>query len=163
MPPPISRDDLHMIFKNLDKNNSGRVTVHDLHHLLHSSGICNTTTVEDLQELVGPTTSLDYAGFLFFYDAMVKPAVSGQADYEDDDDDDEQLLLKAFKVFDLNNDGFISSDELRTVLSRIGLLDEHDCKEMILAYDRNRDGVLDFGEFKDMMSVPDLSGDGLEK
>ncbi|EYU23855.1 hypothetical protein MIMGU_mgv1a015757mg [Erythranthe guttata] len=127
------------IFKNLDKNNSGRVTVHDLHHLLRSSGICNTTTVEDLEELVGPTTSLDYAGFLFFYDAM------------------------AFKVFDLNNDGFISSDELQTVLSRIGLLDEHDCKEMILAYDRNRDGVLDFGEFKDMMSVRDLSGDGLEK
>ncbi|KAL8030842.1 hypothetical protein ABFX02_14G312600 [Erythranthe guttata] len=160
MPPPISRDDLNSIFKNLDKKNSGRITVHDLHHLLHSSGICNTTTVEDLQELVGPTTSLDYAGFLFFYDAMVKPAVSGQAD----DEDDEQLLLKAFKVFDLNDDGFISSDELQTVLSRIGLLDERDCKEMILAYDRNLDGVLDFGEFKDMMSVPDLSGDdGLEK
>lgn len=63
-------------------------------------------------------------------------------------------LLEAFRVFDLNGDGFISSEELQSVLSRLGMWDERsgkDCGRMINAYDSNRDGRLDFEEFKNMM------------
>ena len=63
-------------------------------------------------------------------------------------------LAKAFIVYDSNGDGFISCDELQSVLSRLGLWNEHcgqDCRSMINVYDKNSDGVLDFEEFKNMM------------
>ncbi|KAL3840053.1 hypothetical protein ACJIZ3_024644 [Penstemon smallii] len=68
--------------------------------------------------------------------------------------------LRAFKVFDLDGDGFISCEELQIALSRLGLWDEHcsgqDCKDMIGMFDTNSDGFVDFEEFKDMV-LNDLS------
>lgn len=141
---PISQDDLHKIFKSLDKQNNGMVSIQDLHHLLDKIGI--HTTLEDIEKLVG-RTSLDYIDFLCFYEAMIKAKFDEQADD----------LFKTFKVFDLNGDGYISCDELESVLLKLGLLEkqsEQDCGDMIRVYDKNSDGVLDFEEFKDMMSVP---------
>ncbi|PIN16478.1 Calmodulin and related proteins (EF-Hand superfamily) [Handroanthus impetiginosus] len=152
---PIRVDDLHRIFKNLDKNNSGQVSVQELLHLLDKIGI--HTTLEELEKFVG-RTSLDYIDFLFFYEAMVKARMAEEEEGHDQScDNNENDLLKAFKVFDLNGDGHISCDELQSVLSRLGLWDKRsgkDCKDMIRVYDENSDGVLDFEEFKNMMSVP---------
>ncbi|KAL3641204.1 hypothetical protein CASFOL_016172 [Castilleja foliolosa] len=161
----ISSDDLHRIFKNLDKNNNGQVDIQELHKLLDTIGI--HTTLDELEKYVGHK-SLNYFDFLFFYEAMVKSRLAEQndeattTDRSPDHHNDENDLFKAFKVFDLNDDGYISSEELQSVLSRLGLLDkqnEHDCKEMISVYDENSDGVLDFGEFKNMMSVRDSTSD----
>ncbi|KAL8485400.1 hypothetical protein ACS0TY_027631 [Phlomoides rotata] len=151
---PISPDDLHKIFKNLDKNNKGHVSTPELHHLLDKIGI--RTTLEELEKFVG-RKSLDCIDFVFFYEAMIKARIA-----EEDEDDVEKDLLKAFKVFDLNGDGYICCDELQSVLSRLGLWEKRngqDCKEMIGVYDENSDGVLDFQEFKNMMSVPPSSSD----
>ncbi|XP_051123834.1 probable calcium-binding protein CML44 [Andrographis paniculata] len=148
---PISRDDLHRIFKNLDRNNSGQVSIEELHHLLSRIGI--HASLEELEKLVG-RTSLDYLEFLFFYEAAVKARMGDDHDSKDQKEND---LVQAFKVFDLNNDGYISSEELQSVLSRLGLWDKRsgrDCKDMIDVYDENSDGMLDFEEFKNMMSAP---------
>lgn len=152
MSPIISADDLHRIFKNLDRDNKGKVSIEELHHLLDKTGI--HTTLEEVEKLVGLTT-LDYDHFLVFYEAMVKARMAEHDEVEKD-------LFKAFEVFDLNGDGYISCEELQSVLSRLGLLDRsngHDCKDMIKVYDENADGVLDFEEFKNMMSVPPTSDD----
>ena len=76
----------------------------------------------------------------------------------DDSDEVEEVerdLVKAFKVFDLDDDGFITSQELECVLKRLGMWDDErcgkDCASMICSYDTNFDGKLDFQEFKDMM------------
>lgn len=156
----ITIEDLHRIFKNLDKNNHGQVNIHELLHLLENIGI--HTTLEELENIVGDT-SLGYMDFLFFYETMVKStriAESKDTSSNDHDMDHSDDLLKAFKVFDLNDDGFISSEELQSVLSRLGLWDKkrgQDCKEMIRVYDQNLDGALDFEEFKVMMSSPPTS------
>ncbi|KAL6525033.1 hypothetical protein OROMI_030626 [Orobanche minor] len=155
---PLNSNDLHRIFKNLDKNNKGQVDIQELHHLSDIIGI--QTTLEDIEKLVG-RKSLDYIDFLFFYEAMVKSRMAEQKGSDrgihspDHHDRNEHDLLKAFKVFDLDGDGYISSEELKSTLSRLGLLDKNngrDCTDMISEYDENSDGVLDFEEFKNMMT-----------
>ncbi|XP_041990435.1 probable calcium-binding protein CML44 [Salvia splendens] len=135
---PISTNDLQKLFKRLDKDNSGRITISELHTLLHRIGI--ETTPEELQMLVG-RNDLDYADFLSFYEAIAK-----------DNDED---LWKAFKVFDVDGDGFISCEELKMALTKMGFMEKkswEDFRDMIHVYDKNSDGLIDFDEFKDMMS-----------
>ncbi|KAH6780315.1 hypothetical protein C2S52_011552 [Perilla frutescens var. hirtella] len=144
---PISRDDLHRIFKNLDKNNNSRVSIDELQNLLHRIGI--QTTMEELKKLMG-RNNLDYIEFLFFYEAMIKSKIA------EPDNDVSNDLAKAFKVFDVNGDGFICCEELQMVLTKMGLWEKssgQDCKDMIGVYDNNSDGVLDFEEFKNIYGV----------
>ncbi|GAA0153783.1 hypothetical protein LIER_11942 [Lithospermum erythrorhizon] len=68
----------------------------------------------------------------------------------------EKDLEEIFKVFDLNGDGFISSEEIQSALFKLGLSDEdqqeYDCKKMLSYDDTNSDGKIDFQELKHMMS-----------
>ncbi|PPD84648.1 hypothetical protein GOBAR_DD18424 [Gossypium barbadense] len=122
---PLSKNDLRRIFEKLDKNGDGLVSLEELNWLLERIGV--QFSLEELESLVGKPC----LGFEEFFD-----------------------LAKAFKVFDLNGDGFISCEELQSVLVRLGLWDEKngkDCRNMICFYDTNLDGMIDFEEFKNMM------------
>lgn len=92
--------------------------------------------------------------------------MSGAADTEDD-------LVDAFKVFDKDNDGFITHDELRQVMKQLGKfffeirvkkkicthllfftgqkLSEEEVNEMIKEADGDNDGKIDYKEFSKMM------------
>lgn len=74
---------------------------------------------------------------------------------EDDEDQVESDLTEAFKVFDVDGDGFISAKELQAVLDKLGMPEARDeldrIQLMINSVDRNQDGLVDFFEFKDMM------------
>ncbi|XP_047943171.1 probable calcium-binding protein CML44 [Salvia hispanica] len=137
---PVSSDDLLTLFKSLDKSNRGRITVSQLQTLLHGIGI--QTTSKDLDKLVGGN-DLDYVDFMFFYGAIAKGS------------DSREDLRKAFKVFDVDGDGFISCEDLQMAKTRMSLLKMkslEECRNMIRVYDKNCDGVIDFDEFKDMMT-----------
>ncbi|KAG9145189.1 hypothetical protein Leryth_008990 [Lithospermum erythrorhizon] len=121
------------------------------------------TSQDELKLLVGKPT-LDYIEFHFFYDILIKreknssspSSSSSSSSFSNDDIGMEKDLEEAFRVFDLNGDGFISSEELQSALLRLGLWDEQstrglDCKCMISLYDTNSDGMLDFQEFRNMM------------
>lgn len=145
----LSITDLHRIFEKLDTNNDGFVSVEEMNFVLQK--ICNSNnsqiSLEELESLI-EKKSLDFNEFLFFYNSISKP--------NNDDDDNllERDLVKTFKVFDLDGDGFITSQELEYVLKKLGFLDEKsgkDCRSMIQFYDTNLDGRLDFQEFKNMM------------
>lgn len=63
-------------------------------------------------------------------------------------------LKEAFDVFDKDNDGLISEEELGFVLNALGLREGkkiEECKEMITKVDMDGDGMVDFNEFKIMM------------
>ncbi|CAK9160374.1 unnamed protein product [Ilex paraguariensis] len=146
----INSNDLHRIFEKLDKNGDGLVSLDELQCLLERIGL--HSSLDELESSLGKT-SLDPIDFSFFYDSVVKRNIGESKDAEEDSNTESELV-EAFKVYDLDGDGFITSEELQSVLSRLGLWDEHggqDCKSMIIVYDSNSDGVLDFEEFKNMM------------
>ncbi|KAI5355202.1 PREDICTED: calmodulin [Prunus dulcis] len=157
---PLSTNDLLRIFEMLDRNGDGQLSLEELSWLLERIGV--QFSLNELESSVGKP-SLDFNEFLFFY-----KSISMQQNYKSDDDrhedgniheevvpdEDESDLVKAFNVFDLNGDGFISCEELGSVLRRLGVLEENssrDCRTMIHVYDTNLDGLLDFQEFKNMM------------
>ncbi|KAJ0691593.1 putative EF-hand domain-containing protein [Helianthus annuus] len=65
-------------------------------------------------------------------------------------------MMEAFKVFDEDEDGYISAKELQTVLVKLGFAEGNEIgrvEMMISSVDRNHDGLVDFTEFKDMMRI----------
>ncbi|URE31258.1 hypothetical protein MUK42_16527 [Musa troglodytarum] len=69
-------------------------------------------------------------------------------------------MREAFRVFDENGDGYISAAELQAVLDKLGLLEGRSIdgvRRMISAVDRDRDGRVDFFEFKNMMHTIELA------
>ncbi|KAK3223867.1 hypothetical protein Dsin_010892 [Dipteronia sinensis] len=149
---PLKTSDLQRIFRELDKNGDGFVSLEELNWLLERIQSVHYS-IEELESLVGKR-SLDFTEFLLFWDSISN--INGRHKKEDSNSnsDEEADLVNAFNAFDLNGDGYISSEELQSVLSRLGLWNDKsgkDCKSMICMYDTNLDGVIDFEEFKNMM------------
>ncbi|CAN8312829.1 unnamed protein product [Cochlearia groenlandica] len=148
----ISKNDLQKIFKKLDKNQDGLVTLDELHWILDRLGWAEHKP-EELVLIVGKQ-SLDLNEFLCFYYDAVSNNKAKKKKNNNTNNVVEESIVKAFNVFDVNGDGYISSEELRTVLERLGFEDEvesWDCKRMIRVHDKNLDGLIDFEEFKNMM------------
>lgn len=71
---------------------------------------------------------------------------------EDNDTDEE--LVDLFKAFDCDEDGFISSQELRHVMASLGEnLTNAEIDEMIREADLDGDGLLSYNEFAKMMTT----------
>ncbi|KAF7847739.1 hypothetical protein BT93_L2677 [Corymbia citriodora subsp. variegata] len=152
----LGTGDLRRIFENLDKNGDGQVSLEELNWLLEKIGI--HYSMDELESSIDKS-SLNFDEFLNFYNSIsseetMRTGESKSRESNEGDVNQETDLVEAFKVFDLNDDGFISWDELQSVLSKLELWDkrsERDSNSMIRAYDTNNDGKLDFEEFKNMM------------
>jgi len=62
-------------------------------------------------------------------------------------------IVKAFEQFDLNGDGIIDQDEFKTALTNMGYRDMTDeaITELVASVDSDKDGVIQWSEFCDMM------------
>ena len=62
-------------------------------------------------------------------------------------------LEQAFKLFDADQSGFVTADEIRHFMTSAGgaeALTQAECDEMILMADPNNDGKVSLEEFRDM-------------
>ncbi|XVF65566.1 hypothetical protein PTKIN_Ptkin09bG0258900 [Pterospermum kingtungense] len=143
--------ELKKVFEMFDKNGDGRITKEELNHSLENLGIFIpdgelSQMIEKID--VNGDNCVDIDEFGELYQSLM------------DNKDEEEDMKEAFNVFDQNGDGYISVDELRSVLVSLGLKQGktiEDCKRMIMKVDADGDGRVDFMEFKKMMNGGDFS------
>lgn len=152
---------LRRVFDLFDKNGDGEITVDELAQALDSLGL--VADREGLASTVGAYVPAGAAGLRFqdfeclhreLGDALFGALDDVPEDGEAGAGGDEEEMKEAFKVFDVDGDGFISATELQEVLKKLGLPEGGSLatvRQMICNVDRNSDGRVDFGEFKCMM------------
>ncbi|GLJ13311.1 hypothetical protein SUGI_0210120 [Cryptomeria japonica] len=147
-------NEIRRVYQLLETNADGAVTVHEICRFTNKLGI--VMAEEDLRLMVRNkgaddcSDSLQFEEFVELYHFIFN-CEQDKDIYESED------LMEAFKIFDENKDGYISCEELQRVLSRLELIPHsqqpQECEKMICRFDSDCNGVLDFSEFKCMMSA----------
>lgn len=71
---------------------------------------------------------------------------------EDDEEQMKEELKEAFRIYDKEGQGFITTDVLKEILREIDpTLTEEDLDNIIEEVDEDGSGTLDFDEFQEMM------------
>ncbi|ONM19937.1 calcium dependent protein kinase2 [Zea mays] len=132
---------LKEMFKNIDKDNSGTITLDELKHGLAKHGPkLSDSEMEKLME----AADADGNG-LIDYDEFVTATVHMNKL------DREEHLYTAFQYFDKDNSGYITKEELEHALKEQGLYDADKIKDIISDADSDNDGRIDYSEFVAMM------------
>ncbi|KAL6902202.1 hypothetical protein ACP4OV_005078 [Aristida adscensionis] len=149
---------LRRVFDLFDRNGDGEITLDEMACALDALGLGADRA--GLEAAVGGYIPAGAAGLRFddfeslhraLGDALFGPIPEAVPEEEVDDEGD---MKEAFRVFDEDGDGFISAAELQAVLKKLGLPEARNLatvQEMICNVDSDRDGRVDFGEFKNMM------------
>jgi calcium-binding protein CML len=169
--------EMERLFATYDEDNDGHISRRELGSVMQKLGMevtdeelnCMLRSVDkngdglvDFEEFVDFQASLSVAPGNFA--STLAGAGNSEANggiqmiggTSDDDDD----LREAFDVFDKDKDGFICVKELYSVLRSLGINANTtitSCQNMISAVDRNGDGLVDFIEFKDLMTAESFS------
>ena len=146
MPTEISKELIEEFkdsFQVFDKDGDGFITANELSSVMSSLG--QNPTDSEIADMINEVDAdgdgrIDFPEFLTM---MSRKAFNYDPDKE---------LEDAFKVFDKNGDGFISSNELKQVLLSLGeKATDNDIVLMMKEADTNNDGKICFEEFKNMM------------
>jgi calmodulin len=115
-----------------DKDGDGQITTKELGTVMRSLG--QNPSESELQDMINADNNgtIDFPEFLTMMARKMK------------DTDSEEEIREAFKVFDRDNNGFISAAELRHVMTSIGeKLTDDEVDEMIREADQDGDGRID--------------------
>uniref|UniRef100_A0A0E0I5S0 EF-hand domain-containing protein n=1 Tax=Oryza nivara TaxID=4536 RepID=A0A0E0I5S0_ORYNI len=147
---------LRRVFDLFDRNCDGEITVDELAQALDALGL--EADRAGLAATVGAHVPDGAAGLRFEdFESLHRAlgdALFGSLDVPEDGGGGDEEMKEAFKVFDVDGDGFISASELQEVLKKLGMPEAGslaNVREMICNVDRDSDGRVDFGEFKCMM------------
>ncbi|XP_058086366.1 probable calcium-binding protein CML23 [Magnolia sinica] len=139
---------LKQVFKLIDTNGDGKISPLELREVLVCLGHDKSKAAKEAEGMV---KEMDCNGDGFIDLEEFMEVVEGRTENGCGSKDD---LMDAFLVFDSDRNGFISAQELQRVLISLGYkkcsLD--DCFLMIRGVDSNGDGLVDFDEFRSMMT-----------
>lgn len=127
------------VFMLFDKDEDGSITMAELGVVMRSLGQRPTET--ELRNMVLDVDQNDNGMIEFneFLQMMSKKMREG---------DSEDELKEAFKVFDKDNNGVITSTELRRVMTNLGeKLTDEEVEDMIKEADMDGDGNVNYNEF----------------
>ncbi|KAI5557472.1 hypothetical protein BDE02_18G105900 [Populus trichocarpa] len=157
--PAYEKAELKSVFATFDKNGDGFITKQELRESFKNIRIFMTE--KEVEEMVVKIDSngdglIDFEEFCILCKVVGIQDQGGDDEKEGQGDGGEGDLKEAFDVFDRDKDGLISVEELGLVLCSLGLKEGgrvlEDCKEMIRKVDMDGDGMVNFDEFKRMMT-----------
>ncbi|GBF87688.1 calcium-dependent kinase [Raphidocelis subcapitata] len=126
---------LQELFKSIDADGSGTITVEEMKKALSAWG--HKISEVELQSLMA-IADVDGDGLIDYNEFVAATMHLSKLEKE-------ELLQKAFKQLDRDGSGTISLDELSDALRRFGIYD--DAKELLASADTNQDGMIDYAEF----------------
>ena len=130
-------------FNLYDKDGDGTITILELGSIIRSLG--QTPTDTELQDLINEI-DLDKSGTIDFSEFLMM--MSKKVTYVNS----ETELIEAFKIFDKDGNGFITSQELRHVMTHLGeKITEDEADVMIKEADLDGDSRINYEEFVKMM------------
>ncbi|CAN6292282.1 unnamed protein product [Urochloa humidicola] len=130
-------------FDHFDRNNDGFITVEDLGPVLESLG--QNYTAFELQSMIA-MVDCDGDGAINFDEFSMLMELKPNGVESDEE------MTKAFRMFDMDNDGFISEAELCHIMYNLtGNLCTDEVREMMREADTDGDGRVSYEEFKQIM------------
>ncbi|KAK8964259.1 putative calcium-binding protein CML25 [Platanthera guangdongensis] len=142
--PAAVQEEMERVFRKFDSNGDGKISSSELGAIFESLG--QPLNEEELFRMMDEADA-DGDGFVSleeFVD-LNTTVVDPMAVLED--------LRQAFSVFDLDRNGKISAEELSRVMRGLGEgVSLSQCRRMIDGVDQDGDGLVNFEEFKVMMS-----------
>ncbi|XP_006655639.3 calcium-dependent protein kinase 15 [Oryza brachyantha] len=132
---------LKEMFKSLDTDNSGTITLEELRAGLPKLG--TKISESELRQLM-EAADVDGNGSIDYVEFISATMHMNRLEKEDH-------IYKAFEYFDKDHSGFITVDELEEALKKYDMGDEATIKEIIAEVDTDHDGRIDYQEFVAMM------------
>ena len=123
-----------------DQDGDGTITLNELRTVMQSLG--QTPTDQELEDMINEVDN-DGNNEIDFEEFLTLMARNMQ------DLDEEKVIKQGFSVFDADEDGKITLDDLRRVMESLGeQLNENQLVEIIKELDSNSDDAIDFEEFQ---------------
>ncbi|XP_010555837.1 PREDICTED: calcium-dependent protein kinase 20-like [Tarenaya hassleriana] len=131
---------LKEMFKMIDADNSGQITLEELKNGLERVG----ANLKD-SEIIGlmESADMDNSGTIDYGEFIAAMVNLNKIQKEDH-------LFTAFSYFDKDGSGYITRDELQQACEQFGLADFH-LDDILREVDKDNDGRIDYSEFVDMM------------
>ncbi|CAF0754521.1 unnamed protein product [Adineta ricciae] len=132
-------EEFRHVFELFDKNGDGSIDANEIGQVMRSLGM--NPTNKEIADLIAEVDKngnqrLDFQEFVSFMSKHWHER------------DQEQELREAFRLFDRDNSGFITINELKQVMLNMGeKLNQEELEDMMREADVNRDGKLDYQEF----------------
>jgi calcium-binding protein CML len=140
----IQQKELREAFNEIDTNSSGHISVNELKSAYDYLGIrideSDLKTIVDLMDI----NEDGKISFIEFAEATAKKFYQKYTKRE---------IVEAFKEFDKNGSGFVSVEELRSVLSKKGrLYTQEQIAKLIESVDKDKNGLISIDEFARLLN-----------
>ncbi|CAL4095476.1 unnamed protein product, partial [Meganyctiphanes norvegica] len=138
---------LRKVFKMFDKENTGFIMTDNFGNILNQLG--QQFDEDELKNKINETDSAKEGKVNFEkFCVIIAPFME-----EEDEAALQEELREAFRLYDKEEFGYITTDTLREILKELdNKLSEDDLDNMIEEIDEDGSGTVDFDEFMEMMS-----------